>query len=904
VGSIRTRLIDAWRLLPSRYRPPVATRGIEDPTDSEGMEQARLFAGIVELLGDLGRDTPVLVVLEDLHWADPSTRALVRYLAHVLRREQVCLVLSYRTDDLHRRHPLSPLLADIARSPRVEAWSLERLDLDSTMALAGALTGRTPEPEQGATFFARSDGNPFFIEELIAVGAPGHEGEIPTSIRDTVMVRIGRLPDLTRDLLGTASVLGRQADHDLLCALASIDSDQVLDRIRPAIESQIVIARPQPAAYVFRHALVAEALYDDLLPAERTRLHTGAAELMEARQSEGPDPGHSNAEIAHHWGRAQRPDRAVRAASLAAQEAAALAAFDDVRAQLERVLELWPSVPDAQGLVGWDHATTLGRTADAAMASGDGKRAIALGHAEIAELDDEADPDRWLDAVHRLAWFQWDTGDAAGAEATMATAAERAGQGSPEARLRYHVDLGHVHWSGSRFWEQARVLEAALAIPVSNLTGERAYALAMHGAAILSMGRFTEGLREIEAGQAALEGLHGERRETIPIWMTHALEVGGWHEQSVAACYAALERLRSGGLTRLYGPYIVANLADPLIELGRWDEALAVISDLGWRGDLNRAQPWVLESIAEVAARRGNVQDAVAAASEAAGRVSAKSAVADRMWALRAVGVAAAADDRLLDARKAFRDAIELSARPELDRPLDFAVVKPALTVEGDLAELARATRRGRRLPRGYAWTDRLLEISELVGRSAPDESVPAMTIFAAHARAERSRIEGRPDAAAWADLVVATDAAGQVWDAAWARSREAEIRLTTGRDRAAATDLLRDAQATAIRIGDRPLASRTERIARAARIELAAPLPRTSRDGPAASDGLRLSPREREVMTLLSDGRTNREIAECLFISEKTASVHVTHILDKLGVSSRVEAALAAAAFQRSEDA
>src|SRR6185503_15469088 len=128
--------------------------------------------------------------------------------------------------------------------------------------------------------------------------------------------------------------------------------------------------------------------------------------------------------------------------------------------------------------------------------------------------------------------------------------------------------------------------------------------------------------------------------------------------------------------------------------------------------------------------------------------------------------------------------------------------------------------------------------------------------------------------------------------------------RLTTGRDRAAATDLLRDAQATAIRIGDRPLASRTERIARAARIELAAPLPRTSRDGPAASDGLRLSPREREVMTLLSDGRTNREIAECLFISEKTASVHVTHILDKLGVSSRVEAALAAAAFQRSEDA
>ena len=889
---------DAWRLLPARHRGSVPADSLDHGWDAEGAGQARLFEGVVSLVDELGRDAALLLILEDLHWADRSTRELVRYLVHVLRGERVCLVLTYRSDDLHRRHPLAPVLVDLARSPRVETMTLARLGLEDTGALVRAIAGRDPAPDRVTALFERSDGNPFFLEELLAVDAVMPGGRIPASVNETLIVRIARLPAATQDLLRTASALGRRAPHDLLAELASVSSDTVVDLIRPAVEAHIVVAEADPAAYTFRHALVAETLYDEVLPSERTRLHTRAAELIETRIAGTAGSAHSHAEVAHHWHLAQRPDRALRASVRAADEAAALVAYADVRAQLERALSLWPSVEGAADLVEADHATIMGRAADASAASGEGGRAIALGHALLDELDPVTDPDRWLAAVHRVAWYHWDTGDATGAEDVIQAADAVSGTASPEARVQYLVDLGQVHWSASRFAEQAAAVESALAVPGAGAGAEaqRRYASAMHGVAILSMGRFTEGLAEIEAAEVALQDGAPERHLTS-IWLTHALGVAGWHERAVALGYEALERLRRHGLARRFGPYVVANLADPLIELGRWDEALRLMEEMGWQSDVNRALPWVLESVAEICARRGEIEAANVASADAQARVSARDAIPDRMWALRCAGVVAAAAGRLLGARAAFRAAIDLSPAPELDRPLNLWVVKPALSVEGELADQARAARARRSTTDDHEWPDRLLAIMDDVERSSVGQATPAMSVLIALGRAERSRIAARSDPAAWSEVVAAADAASQSWDAAWARSREAEARLVD-RDRSSAARLLAAAQVTAHALGDRPLLARIDRVTSAARIDLAeAPHGSLAESAqPVVPDRFGLSPREREVLALLAEGRTNREIADRLFISEKTASVHVTHILDKLGVSSRVEAALVAA--------
>jgi DNA-binding CsgD family transcriptional regulator/tetratricopeptide (TPR) repeat protein len=881
---------ELWRLLPGRT-------GLRREPDDDQLGQARLFEQVLALLDQLGRETPVLVVLEDLHWADRSTRDLVRFLAHALRDERICMVLSYRSDDLHRRHPLMPVLADLARSPRVETLSVGRLGRDDTVALVASITGDGGRAVDGAAMYERSEGNPFFVEELVAARSEDPDALVPASIRETLTVRIARLPAETQDLLGIASIVGRRVDHELLEALAGLSTAAVVERIRPAVDAHIVLAEADPSAYVFRHALVGETSYDELLPAVRTGLHTRVAELLEERVATGYGPTPSQAEIAHHWERAHRPDRALRASSRAADEAAALVAHADVRAQLERVLALWPSVPDAAAVVGSDRGTVVQRAADAAAATGDYARAIALGSAVLSELDVDADPDRWLAAIRRMAWYHWDSGDAVGAEAVMAGGQRALEAATPEARVLYLVDMAMVHWSAGRFVEQARVVEEALGITGVESDIALATARAMHGVAMLSIGHFTSGLAEIEEATATPESLTDEPGQMPSVWLTHALGVGGWNERAVIAGYAGLDHLRKNGLARRIGPYLVANQADPLFELGRWDESLALMEGVEVQSLDSRAMPWIFESIAEIAARRGDTVRAATVLAAAKARTTVRDAIPDQMWLHRTIGAVALAEGRLRDARAAFRTAIELSPDPTHDRPLALWVIADALTVEADIAELARSRSKPAG-PEDRAWADYLFGIAEVIAAESVDETAPGIRLFVAAAHAERLRFEGRWDVPAWTDVVAAADAAGQAPDAAWARSRLAEAILVVDRDRVAAGVLLRTARSVALELREQRLLARIDRLAASARVNVTDPATvattATTEHRP-SSELARLSPREREVLALVAAGRTNRDIADALFISEKTASVHVTHILDKLGVSSRVEAALVA---------
>jgi len=911
VGALRSlpqelEAADLDRLLgPSRSDlvrlvPDLGIGGSEPVVVPDQAAQARLFEHLLGFVGRLGAERLLILVLEDLHWADRSTRDVFRFLARALRRERVVVIGTYRSDDLHRRHPLMPLLSDLGRVDIVERIDLERLGQEDTAGQLAGILDASPDPSLVERLYKRSDGNPFFVEELIAAGAASGDQTLPTTIREIVTVRVARLPEATQSIMRIVAVIGRRAEHDLIESLADVGPEALVEALRSAVDERILAPTEgrDPAAYEFRHALVQEALYDELLPAERTTLHASLAQLLETDQPETGGRRRTEAEIAYHWYRAHDLPRALAASIRAAGEAAGVFAFAEAHAQLERALELWPRVPDAPALARSDRIAILERAADAGAAAGDLTRAIALGRRALDELGADGDIDRRLGLGHRLAWYQWDQGDAVGAEQTVRDALAFGDDAAPEARARLLSDLAQLHWSSTRYAAQRDAAQEALALSIASGDAvEQARARMMLGVGLVSLGDVATGIAELERAMHDLDGGPDDLRSLAAIEMTHALVMSGHNARAAELGYREVERIRANGTFRRYGAYVLTNLIDPLIEMGRWDDAASLLEDPDWPREGSRASAWMFEDIAELACRRGNVERARWAMAAAHQRVSPTDAVTDGVWLARADAWLARAEGRLEDASLLLRRTIDRSPDPVHDLPLSYWVLPLAISTEADLAEAARARRdrasveacrdRGRRLVR---------LVEEIAAGATWEGRGPQLAALVAHARAESSRLEGRSDPDAWAATATAFAAVGEPYDLGVARYREAEALLSSRGDRAMATAALHEAEAIAERLGARPLLGDVESLARRARIELH---PARGPDEPARprpADPYGLSVREREVLKLVALGQTNREIGEALFISEKTASVHVTHILDKLGVNSRVEAALLAA--------
>jgi AAA ATPase domain len=295
--------------------PPVASRA----------GQGRLFELLVGVVGRLAERAPLLWVLEDLHWADRSTRDLLAYLATYLRSGRVLVVGTFRSDELQRRHPLRRLLAELARNRRVVRLELARFTRAEVTQQVAALVGADPPARLVDEISARSGGNPFFAEELVLAG--GDPGVLPPSPQEVLLARVVRLGDRTQQLLGVAAAAGPGATQPLLAAVAGLDDQQLLAGLHEAVDQQLL--RPDPAGgqgYVFRHALVAEAVYGELLAGERVRLHAALAAALEAGIEGGgleaeDAPASRAARLAHHWAAAGDQPRAL-AASLAAAAAA------------------------------------------------------------------------------------------------------------------------------------------------------------------------------------------------------------------------------------------------------------------------------------------------------------------------------------------------------------------------------------------------------------------------------------------------------------------------------------------------------------------------------------------------------------------------------------------------------
>jgi DNA-binding CsgD family transcriptional regulator len=886
------------RLLPelSAPRPLAGEQGADMTAIGEPLAQSRLFGLLRGLLDRLATEAPVVFAIEDLHWADRSTLEFLSSLLRGLRDERLLVVCTYRSDELHRRHPLRPFLAEEERREIVERVEVAPFSVPELKAQVAGILGAAAAPNLVERLHERTEGNAFFAEELLAASEAA-DGPLPSSLRDVLTLRLEALPEPARGVLRVAAVAGRHTGHRLLAAVAGLPEPDLLDALRDAVAHHVLVGDAD--GYAFRHALLQEAAYGDLLPGERTALHLALAEALTADPSLAD--GTAAAELAHHWRATHRLPEALAAHVRAGLEAEGIYAFAEAAQQFETALELWDRVEGAEERAGLRRAAVVARAADDMQLAGAHPRAVALGR-QAVELEDSAgDVVRCAMARERLGRYLWLAGDSDGALAAYREAVRILPPEPPTAELaRVLAAQGQILILRGPSDEAPASCERA--IEIARAVGARAvegHALNSLGVSKCATGLWEAAERSLrEALQIAEEVAELDDVCRAYVNLSDCLDQQGRvHEAAELSLEGAAmtERLGVGS----YNRFLRGEASWRLMRLGRMDEAEEICAQAIAERPMGMSAVVLYADAAHVALRRGRLDEAVAhfrRTREVFGNTS------DSMW----VGNAAAGEIETElwrpepDVARAWRRATEaLAGLAEgqyvfYTARLHGAAVRAAAEVAlrarglGD-AELADEAQRS------AATTEEslrgLLRPERWAG-SPPPEAVA----YERQCAAELSRAAGAPDPAAWAATADCFAALAYPFELAYARWRQAEALVLASGDRALGGDVLREAAGLARRLRAARLEAEIEGLARRARIALeddeAVPAPDGERPELAA---LGLTDRERAVLELVAEGWTNRQIGEALFMAEKTASVHVSRIFAKLGVKSRVEAATTA---------
>ena len=404
----------------ARLAPELGASAPERIEDREGESQRRLFDALLSLLERLGEEDGVVFWLEDIHWADRSTRAFLAFLSANIRDEKVLVVSTYRSDELHRRHPLRPLLNELERGPCASRLELPPFDRGELEAQLADILGSAPSEEVVDRLFARSEGNPLFTEELLAGGLDGR-GALPPTLREALLTRLDELGVGTRQTLGLLAVASR-ADDATLAAAGSLAAPELREALREAMGSHL-IRTDDSDRFGFRHALFREVVYDDLLPGERSELHLSLARVLEDR-ADTDDGTWLRTAIAHHYHQAGDQREALRTAVLAADRSEAVHAPGEAAKLFDRALGLWPRVQDPESVGGCRVTDLLARAARAHYLAGDDPRAKTLLEQALEELDAEREPLLVARLLGELARVQWSLAHAEHSRESLARALE------------------------------------------------------------------------------------------------------------------------------------------------------------------------------------------------------------------------------------------------------------------------------------------------------------------------------------------------------------------------------------------------------------------------------------------------------------------------------------------------
>jgi DNA-binding CsgD family transcriptional regulator len=873
------------RLADALATRPVLTRLLPDreitrqPGDLPGLAQQQLFGAVVGMLAELAAAQPVLLVLEDLHWADRSTRDLVTFLSRVLRRERIAMALSYRSDDMHRSHPLRPVVGELLRLPSVTAIEVGPLD---PVAMAAHLTQLAAGHQDARAIdrvIERAEGNAYFAEELLATASAG--SQLPSGLADLLVARTIDLSPAGQQVLRAGAVTGRRIDDDLVRQATGLPTAEYEAAVREVVSQQLLV--PDGAAgLAFRHALLREAIYNDLLPGERTRLHARLAELLSQR------PDSSAAELAVHTLASHDIPGAFAASVQAAQEAWQLAAPAEAHRHFDQALSLWDRVPEPEKLGGMSRGKLAFKSALSAADSGQVQLAVKQLRRLVSFVQDQPDQDLTLlcRVQERLAYFLLDVDEDAEAIASANAAVDVLPADPPTweraQALATHAKtlLSLADTSRAR----DRAIEAEAAAQAAGAPWLEADALATLSSLSERAGLITEakatGARAL--GLASSSEMPGVELRVRTLLARIQLESGDLGAASGTA-HLGVERAAQAGLSMApYGSdlqylHYLAHYND-----GDWDHAQQIadgfpvrvtnisearLSAMALFIDVARGSPRVAErrawlepymavdAMAEYIAEGLFAEDAYWAGDLVSALTSVKATIgASTGWGgedygpqvMRpaAIGIAALADQARL-ARSAGQSADGLVAEAQT------------------LADIAR---------RGMDSSWRVAASIGVDGRG---------WLARAEAELRRAADDNSPDS--WR-AVLETFGPGFAYEAARSHWRLAEALAEVGeRDEAQREWQL--AVAAADKLGATRLRTALADLGRRARL---GPSSRAVAGSPLSV----LTGRELEVLQALTAGRSNREIASELFISGKTVSVHVSNILAKLGAASRTEAA------------
>jgi len=879
---------------------PEGTDGQREDEDRSGLARQQMLGGVLGLLTELAAAAPVLLVLEDLHWADASTRDLVIFLSRMLHRERVALIGSYRSDDLHRRHPLRPVVAELQRLPSVISVDLAPLD---PSALAEHLTATAPGRIDATVLndiVARAEGNAYYAEELLAasfgpVAPAGHgphdRGSLPAGLAALLLSRVEQLSDAAQQVLRAAAVAGRKADDELVQAASGLEAGEYEAAVREAVTHQMLVP-DGTEGYVFRHALLREAVYGDLLPGERTRLHATMSALL-ADEHRLMMPG-TAAELAQHCLASHDIPGAFAASVRAGDEAERLGAPAEAHRHYDHALMLWERVAEPE------------KTADMARAK--------LGLKSATNAADSGDYERAVHLLRRLRQAL-----AARGPAEDVLLASRIGE-----RLASYLMLLDDYKARDEAIEVARATVDTT--PADPPTWQHARSISTYANTLLNENDYTLAREWAEHGLAAAraaeapwveadalvtlgfisnrEGRNDEAIKVLTQAHRQAREAKNLGVELRAACYLAQAHLELGDLT--IGAQVAhegtqrasqtgLNMAPYGLDVqhlhfqchfadGKWDHAQEIAD--GFPVRVTSIPEAYLSSMALfIDVARGNPA------------VEERRAWIEPFWSMHGFDEFIA---RGLLAEHALWQGDTTQALTEAQAAIDVSfeplwgyypsVIRPAavaLSAHADRAAQARAVGDDAAAAAEVAAAAELLDAAR-EGAAFPKRPKfilgPEGRGWLARAEAEYRRLGGDNDPQAWQAVL---DAFGPdyVYEIARTRWRLAEALAEAGR-RDEAAEQWRQAAQTADRLEARPLRRALDDLARRARIGT---VPDDQAQGAVLAS---LTSREREVLRLIAAGRSNREIAAVLYIAPKTASVHVSNILGKLGAASRTEAA------------
>ena len=860
------------RLLPGR-----GSHGADDRVD-----RGELFEAVLGALADLAVAQPLVFLVEDLHWADMATRDLLGFLFTRLSDERISIIASYRSDDLHRRHPLRRTLAEWSRLSTVERLELDPLSASDVRELVQLVAPATISEKDLRSIVSRADGNAFFAEELVAAAEqcadPQH---LPWQLADLLLVRLDRLSDEARHAVRVAAVAGRRVSHAMLASVVDLPADRLDDALRDAIDAHILQLTSSGRGYTFRHALLAEAVYDDLLPGERVRLHARYAEVLATREDR------SGAELARHARASHDYETAFRASVRAGADAMSVAAPQEAMVHYETALDLLTQMSTVPS--GTEDVLIF--LVEASVAAGRSHRGLAIAREALNSAGKDAEP-----LVRAKLLYAFGLAALGGEldEEPMAATAEALRLIAADPPSMFTIRLNALHaqlayYMGREVEAERHALEAidlGIATGWTKVATNAQTTLAMVQKRVGDPGEAAELLNAAAAAARESGDTASELRSLYSLGTLH-LERG---KLDIAQEVFERTHHRARETGRAFDPFGMHSRATTgLLQFirGQWDEALQTAEVSSERLPMVAEAVFASVGLLVRAGRgdRGALDELPALRHywDHEGRVGLNSGFAALELYEQSADV---------DAAMALIDDMVLELGTIWLEPWFLARIQLSATGLGVLSAAAATAPQGEH-PR-LAALGRQLAAD---GRTTAERGLPKGRMMGIEGQAWVLRLEAEALRLRWLtadepptsdELVLAWQAAvdafdyGDVVQTTRGRARLAAVLRAAGRSTEAAeqADLARTAARS---MGATPLLDEI-------RLLGTTPAPRQAATEPAGLDAL--TERERDVLGLLVEARTNRQIAGQLYISEKTVSVHVSNILAKLSVRSRAEAA------------